>query len=80
MNREVHVRICGGRRLRCRRLPGSVEEKAHVMRQIGTGKANASKPLMKRRKVLDDIKTGAIDQLRDEPGECPLIGQVVSGV
>ena len=22
MNREVHVRICGGRRLRCRRLPG----------------------------------------------------------
>ena len=23
MNREVHVRICGGRRLRCLRLPGN---------------------------------------------------------
>ena len=24
MNREIHVRICGGRRLRCRRLPGRI--------------------------------------------------------
>jgi len=28
----------------------SVEEKAHVMRQIGIGKANASEPPTKRRK------------------------------
>jgi hypothetical protein len=28
----------------------SVEEKAHMMRQMGIGKANASEPLMKRRK------------------------------
>jgi len=28
----------------------SVEEKAHVMRQMGIGKANASEPLRKRRK------------------------------
>ncbi len=27
----------------------SVEEKAHVMRQVGTGKASASEPLMTRR-------------------------------
>jgi len=28
----------------------SVEEKAHMMRQMGIGKANASEPLRKRRK------------------------------
>jgi len=53
MNREIHVRICEGRGLRCPRLLGvvvSVEEKAHMMRQMGIGKANVSKPLMKRRK------------------------------
>ncbi|NNH75657.1 hypothetical protein HLB23_38395 [Nocardia uniformis] len=27
----------------------SVEEKAHVMRQVGTGKASVSEPLMTRR-------------------------------
>jgi hypothetical protein len=42
MNREVHVRICGGRRLRCRRLPGVVSEweKAHWMRQAGIRKTS----------------------------------------
>ena len=29
----------------------SVGEKAHMMRQMGIGKANASEPLMKRRKA-----------------------------
>jgi len=30
--------------------------------------------------LSDDIKTGVWCVLRDEPGGCPLIGQVVSGV
>ena len=38
MNREVHVRICEGWGLRCPRLLGSDEEKAHVMRQVGARK------------------------------------------
>src|SRR3954447_2122463 len=31
-------------------------------------------------KRKDDIETGEVKSLRDEPGGCPLIGQVVSGV
>jgi hypothetical protein len=31
-------------------------------------------------KGLDDIKTGVSSLSRDEPGGCPLIGQVVSGM
>jgi hypothetical protein len=31
-------------------------------------------------KGLDDIKTGMSFVSRDEPGGCPLIGQVVSGM
>jgi hypothetical protein len=27
-----------------------------------------------------DIETGACNRFRDEPGGCPLIGQVVSGM
>ena len=55
----------------------SDEEKASRRRQVGTGKttiAEASKLFS------DDIKTGVWCVLRDEPGGCPLIGQVVSGV
>ena len=55
-------------------------EKAHVMRQVGIGKASASEPLRKRRNDQDDIKTGEFGSLRDEPGGCPLVGQAVSGV
>jgi hypothetical protein len=58
----------------------SDEEKAHVMRQVGIGKASVSEPLMKRRNNQDDIRTGEFKSLRDEPGGCPLIGQAVSGV
>lgn len=43
-------------------------------------KASASEPLMKCRKRIDDIKTGVESLLRDEPGGCLLIGQVVSGM
>jgi hypothetical protein len=31
-------------------------------------------------KQAADIKTGAVKWRRDEPGGCPLIGQVVSGM
>ena len=36
--------------------------------------------MLKHRNLLDDIKTGVWCVLRDEPGGCPLTGQVVSGV
>ncbi len=36
----------------------SVEEKAHVMCQVGIGKASASEPLMTCREVWGDIETG----------------------
>jgi hypothetical protein len=35
------------------------EEKAQVMRQVGTGKASASEPLMTCRDQVDGIETGA---------------------
>jgi hypothetical protein len=58
----------------------SVAEKAHSMRQVWTEKANASEPLMKRRKRSDVIETGVQLLLRDEPGRSLLTGQVVTGV
>jgi hypothetical protein len=57
----------------------SVAEKAHEMCQVGTGKANASEPLRKCRKRIDDIETRVQLLPWDEPGGCLLIGQVVSG-
>jgi hypothetical protein len=57
-----------------------LREKAHVMRQVGAGKANVSEPLWKRRKRSGVIETGVQSLLRDEPGGCLLIGQVVTGV
>jgi hypothetical protein len=38
----------------------SDEEKAHVMRQVGTGKTNASEPLVKRRDFKMTPKPGSI--------------------
>ena len=38
----------------------SDEEKAHVMRQVGTGKASGSEPLLTCRNKVDDIETGAL--------------------
>ena len=43
-------------------------------------KANESKPQMKCRKALDDIKSGECTFARDEPGGSLFIGQVVSGM
>ena len=40
----------------------SVEEKAQVMRQVGTGKVSASDSLLTCRKlILDGIRTGDVD-------------------
>ena len=55
----------------------SDEEKAHVMRQVGTGKtttADASKLFQMT------SKPGRWCVSRDEPGGYPLTGQAVSGV
>jgi hypothetical protein len=56
-----------------------LREKAHVMRQVGAGKANVSEPLWKRRKRSGVIETGVQSLPRDEPGGCLLTGQVVTG-
>jgi hypothetical protein len=48
--------------------------------QVGSGKASASEPLLTCRNKPDGIETGETKSLRDEPGGCPFIGQVVSGM
>ena len=65
--------------LRLRAVVVSVAEKAHVMRQVGAGKANVSEPLLKRRKRSGVIKTRVQSLPWDEPGGCLLTGQVVTG-
>ena len=57
----------------------SVTEKAYLMRQVRTEKANVSEPLLKCRKRSDDIETRVQLLPWDKPGECLLIGLVVSG-
>jgi hypothetical protein len=56
-----------------------VAEKAHMMRQVGTEKANVSEPLMNCRKRSDDIKTGVQLLPRDELGGYLPTALVVSG-
>jgi hypothetical protein len=59
----------------------SDEEKAPVRRQVGTRKANVSESLTTcRDDYPPDIETEASGCPRDEPGGCPRIGQVVSGM
>jgi hypothetical protein len=49
--------------------------------QVGTRKANVSESLTTCRDDYPrDIETGVSGCPRDEPGGCPLIGQVVSGM
>jgi hypothetical protein len=57
----------------------SVAEKAHMMCQVGTEKANVSEPLLKCRKRIDDIETGVQLLPRDEPGGYLSTALVVSG-
>jgi hypothetical protein len=59
----------------------SDEGKAPTRCQVGTRKANVSESLMTcRDDYQPDIKTGVSGCSRDEPGGCPLTGQVVSGM
>jgi hypothetical protein len=58
----------------------SDEEKAHWMRQAGTGKASASESLLTCRNSKTTSEPGCFRRLRDEPGGYPLTGQVVSGM
>lgn len=58
----------------------SVEEKAHVMRQVGIGKASESEPLLTCREVETTSKPGRSAVVRDEPGGCPPLGQAASGM
>lgn len=59
----------------------SDEEKAPLRCQVGTRKANVSESLTTCRDDYQrDIETGVSGCLRDEPGGCPLTGQVVSGM
>jgi hypothetical protein len=47
---------------------------------VGIRETSASESLLKCRYQSDDIKTEVPKDLRDEPGGCPSIGQVVSGM
>src|SRR5512144_235379 len=58
-----------------------MRKKAPVRCQVGTRKANVSESLRKcRDDYPPDIETGASGCPREEPGGCPLTGQVVSGM
>ena len=48
--------------------------------QVGIGKARVREPLMTCREVEVASKPGRSVVVRDEPGGCPFIGQVVSGM
>jgi hypothetical protein len=58
----------------------SVTEKAYLMRQVRTEKANVSEPLLKCRKRSDDIRTGVQLLPRDESGGYLSTALVVSGM
>ena len=58
----------------------SVTEKAHEMRQVRTGKANVSEPLLTCRKRSGDTRTGVQLLPREEPGGYLLTALVVSGM
>src|ERR1700760_4524591 len=40
-------------------------------RQVGSGEASASEPLMKCRNAIGDVKTGGSSSSRDQFGSCP---------
>ena len=58
----------------------SVTEKAYLIRQVRTEKANVSEPLLKCRKRSDDIRTGVQLLPRDESGGYLSTALVVSGM
>ena len=80
MNREVHVRICEGRGLRCPLLLGV------VVSDVGKGALEVSggdqedDGCRRVETYKDDIETGVSFRSREEPGGCPPTGQAVSGM
>jgi hypothetical protein len=58
----------------------SDEEKAHEMRQVGTGKTSVSEPLVKRRDIRMTPKPGTIRISGMSLAVARIVGQVVSGV
>ena len=61
-----------------------MQEKAPERCQVGTRETERSPRwgslLTRRYTPLNDVKTGCLELARDEPGGCPLTGQVASGV
>ena len=68
------------RRLRAVRAERCGKSRAFERGRCDPLKANVSKPQMTCRNALDDIESGFVIATRDEPGECLLIGQAVSGI
>lgn len=66
------VKSCGGKRCGTRRAVERV--------RYDPMKANESKPQVTCRNALDDIETRSDLLTWDQPGECLLIGQAVSGM
>jgi hypothetical protein len=68
--------------LRSRAVGAERWGKRHACERVGYDpmKANESKPQMKCRNALDDIKSGQCTYARDEPGGSLFIGQAVSGM
>jgi hypothetical protein len=58
----------------------SDEEKTHVMRPGGDQEGERERTTEDASKRIDDIETGEVKSLRDEPGGCPLTGQTASGL
>ena len=54
-----------------------MQEKAHEMRQVGAGETTAVEVSLL---TSGGIKTVGFLCSRDEPGGCPLTGQVVPGI
>lgn len=57
--------------LRLRVVVASVEEKAGKTCQVRNTETNASEPLMKHRKVINDVETVAVSRARDSARQVP---------
>jgi hypothetical protein len=55
-------------------------EKADEIRQVGVTETNASEPLMRHRKRIDDVETVASAKARDKCGRSLKTGRTASGV
>jgi hypothetical protein len=55
-------------------------EKASVEVSGGVWEGERERTAVDVSKPIDDIETGDCMSFRDEPGGCPFIGQVVSGM